>query len=128
MRAVLAALLCLASLAGRAETFKWVDEHGVVNYSNTRPAAKASKLVEDRISTIQSAPLPPMAYGKPAPDYEWLQRQRIMASAKQAMPVDCRYSMDCADPYLASYAYPFLPVIAVRARPIRRVRSFRSFR
>lgn len=118
-------LIALVPLAVHAETFKWVDENGVVNYSNTAPASRAAKVVEERISTIQSAPLPPMAAAKPGPDYEWLQRQRIMASARQAAAVDCRYSVDCAEPYLASYAYPFLPVLA---RPHRMARPLRSFR
>jgi hypothetical protein len=54
--ASLAALLALAPMV-HAETYKWVDEKGVVNYSNTPPAnAKSVKLDEDqgRVSTIES--------------------------------------------------------------------------
>ena len=62
--------LALSSLAGiaqaeqvagyRAETYKWVDDKGVTNYSNAPPpsakSAKALKTVEERISVYQHDP------------------------------------------------------------------------
>src|SRR4051812_47468536 len=116
----LGVLACAAAYA-QAETFKWVDERGVVNYSNQPSPGKSgsSTVVEDRISTYESAPLQAAAFNR-APDYEWLQRQRIMAEMAKlkAAPSDCGYRVDCRDPYLMSYAYPFIPVIA--ARPFHR--------
>ena len=54
-----AALAAAAGTLG-AETYKWVDEKGVVNYSNAPPAnaaaAKALKTVAERISVYQPDP------------------------------------------------------------------------
>src|SRR5882757_4555730 len=83
---LLAALLLLAAWSAQAETYKWVDEKGVTNYSSTPPASKPAQAVkvDDRLSTYQPAPLPqqdPAASAARA-DYaqaEWLQRQQIMA-------------------------------------------------
>jgi uncharacterized protein DUF4124 len=56
---LLAVLCSLAAAPVWAEPiYKWVDEEGVVHYSNARPAKsqKAEVLSEDRVSTIQSEP------------------------------------------------------------------------
>ena len=126
---VLAGLASVAAQA-RAETFKWVDERGVVNYSNRpSPGKTASSLVEDRISTYESPPLNPVALAR-APDYEWLQRQRIMAemAAAKPAPADCGYRVDCRDGYFSgAYGYPFVPVVATRRAP-RLLRTSHSLR
>src|SRR5690348_18024962 len=93
------ALLLLATAAplAQAQTYKWVDEKGVVNYSNTPPPSAAKKIqpVADRISTYDPDPRlqRAIAYG-PSPyelmaQQEWLQRQQLMATAQnqQAAPV-----------------------------------------
>jgi hypothetical protein len=118
----------LAWAPARAETYKWVDERGVVNYSNS-PAAGKSTRVEERLSTYQSPPLQ-AAVANRAPDYEWLQRQRIMAqmAAAKQVPADCGYRVDCSDAYWPAYGYAYAPVIAVRAahRGALRTRGLRS--
>jgi hypothetical protein len=126
----LIALATLAAGAARAETYKWVDERGVVNYSNSPAPGKTSVLglLPDRISTYQSAPLPRVAPSA-GPDYEWLQRQRIMmqmAAAKPQLPADCGYRVDCRDPYLTSFGYPLVPVFVARPQRSFRARALRS--
>lgn len=143
MRLIFPALfaLALAAPAG-AETFKWVDEHGVVNYSNNPPpAAKAAtKLarVEERISTYESDPallrVVAARAATPRPDYaeiEWLQRQRFMMERQAAQQAygggDCDYRSDCRPGYLPSGYYPFYaPVAFVRPRPLVRPTFFTS--
>ena len=55
----LVALITTAPLAG-AQVYKWTDDKGVVNYSNTPPADAKSKkglsVVEDRVSTYTADP------------------------------------------------------------------------
>ena len=125
---VTAVFAMLAWAPARAETYKWVDERGVVNYSNS-PAPGKSTRVEERLSTYQSPPLQPALISR-APDYEWLQRQRIMAqmAASKPLPADCGYRVDCRDGYLAgAYAYPYLPIV-VRSRAHRLLRTPHTFR
>jgi hypothetical protein len=68
MRRLLALILLLAP-AAHAETYKWVDERGVVNYSNTPPpaAAKAAaKAIPERVSTYEPDPsMQRVAYAPP---------------------------------------------------------------
>jgi len=133
------ALLAAAAwpLAAGAETYKWVDEHGVVNYSNTPPAAAAPsggmKLarVEDRVSTYESDPALLRAVAAraaaPRPDYaemEWLQRQRFMMERELAQQAygngQCVYPADCSPGY-----YPYFgPVAFVRRHPVVRPTVF----
>lgn len=100
MRSFLALALLLAP-AVQAETYKWVDERGVVNYSNTPPpaAAKAPQQVADRVSTYQTDPALRTAAARGVTPYEemihreWMQRQRLMSDAEllkaaYAQPVD----------------------------------------
>ena len=52
-RSALLAAALLAALPATAEMYKWVDDNGVVTYSNTPPPGKQSKKVEavpDRVS------------------------------------------------------------------------------
>ena len=52
-RAALLAAALLVALPAAAEMYKWVDDNGVVTYSNTPPPGKQSKQVEavpDRVS------------------------------------------------------------------------------
>ena len=69
----------------QAETYKWVDEKGVVNYSNTPPpsAAKSATQIAERVSTYEPM-TQRVVYTPPSPyevmlQQEWLQRQRLMA-------------------------------------------------
>jgi hypothetical protein len=108
-------LLAAVPLA-HAQTYKWVDERGVVNYSNTPPpkAAKAQP-VEDRISVYASDPAitQPGAVERrlAALDAEWLQRQQLMAYAAAAAPAAPVYD----DYRMGSYYAPYiLPAVAHR--------------
>ena len=120
MRRLLALTLLLAA-AAHAETYKWVDERGVINYSNTPPptALKAAQTVADRISTYETDPMLRRVanYSAPTPyevmlQQEWLQRQRLMATSQ--LPV---YVPPPAETYYRSgYYYPVATVV----RPVRR--------
>jgi hypothetical protein len=131
LRTALVLLAAAWTLPAGAETYKWVDEHGVVNYSNNPPAAaKAGSklvLVEDRVSTYQSDPAllrsAAARAAAPRPDYaeiEWLQRQRFMMerqAAQQAYADDCGYASDCRSAYLpAGYLPYYVPAPLVHRR------------
>ena len=125
-------LLAAAAPLAQAEIYKWVDENGVTNYSNTPPAKAKAKgpvqAVEDRISVIpsaQSAPPPVDVYRRLAAlDAEWLQRQRLMAAAASYGPPACASPLqsDCFyDGYGAGNYYgPFVPLVVVRNVPFHR--------
>lgn len=56
MRTVLFILLTAASGGAAAQTYKWVDERGVVNYGEKPPVGKVAKPVDTRPGgTIESA-------------------------------------------------------------------------
>jgi hypothetical protein len=110
------AILFLAAAPSHAETYKWVDEKGVTNYSSTPPPAKATKakVIEDRISIIPADPS--FAEASKAlrarearrAEYahaEWIQRQNA-APPPQAYSTDadCAY---CSDYYPYGYAYSY---------------------
>jgi hypothetical protein len=117
----LLALLLLLAPAAHAQTFKWVDERGVVNYSNTPPPSvgAAPQPIAERVSTYEPDPVwrRVAAYSTPTPyeamqQQEWLQRQRLMAEAQNlekalaaAPPVDdFVYSYPL---YRSAYGYPY---------------------
>lgn len=120
MRRLLALTLLLAP-AAHAETYKWVDDKGVVNYSNTPPpaAAKAAQTIADRVSTYETDPMLRRVanYSAPTPyevmlEQEWLQRQRLMAASQHPA-----YAPPPAETYYRSgYYYPVATVV----RPVRR--------
>lgn len=100
-----------------AETYKWVDENGVVNYSNAPPAKAARRqLVEERISIVPADPsLGPAIAAMRAraardqayeeADYE--RRQRYMFAAQANYPgSNCPYGADCSMGYAPAY-YPY---------------------
>ena len=124
------ALLLFAVLVplAHAQTYKWVDERGVVNYSNTPPpqAAKAQP-VEERISVYASEPT--IAHSASveqrlaALEAEWLQRQRLMAYAAAAAPAPAP-AYDSAS-YYAPYILPAVAhrrpmLVTPRVRPAAR--------
>lgn len=137
---ILAVVLLLVARPLCAETYKWVDEKGVTNYSSSPPAnaalAKKAQVVEERLSVytpdagllraIQirpplSAPIPYAPAGAYAPQQ--------YAAAMQAMYDDCaaQRRVDCTG---ASYPYggyfPYLPVFVV-AGHLRRTPEAREF-
>ena len=128
------ALLVLAAAAplAHAQTYKWVDERGVVNYSNTPPPAVKAQPVEERISVYASEPSLAQTAAVDrrlaALEAEWLQRQRLMAAAAYAPPAPVY------DDYrMGSYYLPYILPAAALRRPVfhnmfitPRVRSARA--
>ena len=126
---VLLIVLAAAAPLAHAETYKWVDEKGVTNYSNTPPPAGKAKSavqpVEERLSVIASEPsaanaiTPAVMQRLQAMEAEWLQRQRLMAASapyvSAAAGCPSPYRGDCI--YDEARFYPYVPVIAVR-RPL----------
>ena len=114
LRILLASLVAAAPLA-QAETYKWVDERGVVNYSNAPPPDSAkgaipAQTVPDRVSTYQTDPITNQSievYRRlDANQQEWLQRQYLMAMQAQAAPQSA--------PAYSDYYYPGYSVIPAR--------------
>ena len=123
---LLAVVLLLVARHLCAETYKWVDEKGVTNYSSSPPAnaklAEKTQVVEERLSVytpdpgllraIQVRP-PPMSAPTPYPPVGTYERY---AAATQAMYDDCvaQRRVDCDG---ASYPYggyfPYMPVLVV---------------
>lgn len=121
---LLALAFLLASVA-HAETYKWVDARGVVNYSNTPPpaAAKAAQPIPERVSTYETDPALRRAVAYTGPStyeqmlqQEWLQRQRLMAERENVQTI---YE-NPAEPLYYRSAYPgyYYPVASVR--PVHR--------
>jgi hypothetical protein len=116
VRLLLAAALAV-SLPLHAETYKWVDEKGVTNYSSSPPAAAAkAKVIEERVSvmpadpSLQTAVADMRAQALRRQEYveqEYLQRQRLsVEKAMLAMVIpECPYRSECGDGYIP-YAYP----------------------
>ena len=118
---LLAALLLLAALSAQAETYKWVDAKGVVNYSNAPPPAAKAMKVEDRLSTYEPDPALKNAaaagnarddYRQMSADAEWLQRQRLMALKDSY----AAYPSPNTDEFYPAYysGYPVFPVARAR--------------
>jgi hypothetical protein len=106
----LAALLLASAPAAGAELYKWVDENGVVNYSNTPPpktrTGKPPTVVEDRLSVYtpeksiteeiernkdRRTQKPPAASSSREPEPD--PRPRVTMTAPPAFPYD-----PCLDP------------------------------
>lgn len=126
---LLAILLALAP-AAHAETFKWLDERGVVNYSNTPPpsATKFAQPIANRVSTYEAnfqheTYTPPSAYELML-QQEWLQRQRLMAARQNLQtlypPTDQFYQHSIYPGY-----YPVATFVRPVPRPVRKVRTVR---
>jgi hypothetical protein len=122
---ILAVVLLLVARPLCAETYKWVDEKGVTNYSSSLPAsatlAKKAQVVEERLSVYTPDPgllraiqvRPPMSAPMP---YARAGAYEHYAVATQAMYEDCvaQRRVDCNG---ASYPYggyfPYMPVLVV---------------
>jgi len=133
MRRLLALTLLVAS-AAHAQTYKWVDDRGVVNYSNTPPpgATKAAQTIAERVSTYDIDPSlrRAVAYTAPSPyevmlQQDWLQRQRLMAERQNVQTI---YENPVDPYYRTSYPGYFYPVATVRpVRPVNRRPAPRRF-
>ncbi len=118
-------LLALAAApAAAAGTYKWVDENGVVNYSNTPPPEKfaKAKVIGDRVSVVPPDPsLGPAIAAMNAraaqraqyDEADWLQRQRILLAMRTSYPPN-PYGVGY-DPYGGSYYPTYAPLFVVGA-------------
>lgn len=117
MKALLPLVLLLAvSVPLQAETYKWVDERGVTNYSNTPPPARALQrsVVEERISVVPADPSLRAAgvalhmreaRRAQAVASDWRLRQQFAAAPAALCPYgDCFYS----EPFFRSYPAYFV--------------------
>ena len=110
-------LIALSAPLAHAETYKWVDAKGVVNYSNTPPpnAANAAT-VPDRISNYAPDPSITQAIDVnrrlDMAETEWLQRQWLMAMKQATPPAP---ATDVANTYYPAVAFfPARRPLAVR--------------
>ena len=125
-RIAFAALVASTPLAGAQQVYKWTDENGVVNYSNTPPADSKSKksvsVVEDRVSVYSADPAVVQAtrnarergYAPPPPVAVVPAPRPPAAPPPQVSAVDpC---LAAFDPVACGY-YDASPVFAARRRP-----------
>ncbi|HUK05220.1 MAG TPA: DUF4124 domain-containing protein [Burkholderiales bacterium] len=111
-----AALLCLAAaMPAAADTYKWVDARGVVNYSNAPPpeSAKSGQVVGDRISVMGMDPsvrawaerrFAQQAYYD---ELDWQRRQRGMIASYYTQPPPSGSMYGGYGPYSSSYPYSY---------------------
>jgi uncharacterized protein DUF4124 len=138
---ILALVVLLVARPLCAETYKWVDEKGVTNYSSSPPAnaklTKKTQLVEERLSVYTPDPAllraiqvrpqasAPISYA-PAPAYAPHQ----YVAAMQAMYDDClaqrRVDCDGGSYYPYEGYFPYMPVFVV-AGHVRRTPEAREF-
>ena len=112
-------ILAAAALPALADTYKWVDEKGVVNYSNKPPPAAAAKqkVVEERISVIAPDPsIGPAITAMEAraarraqyEEADFLQRQRYLLAAQASYgDSSCSYGSNCGMGYDEPVYYPY---------------------
>src|SRR5439155_24304324 len=111
---------------------KWVDEKGVVNYSNAPPANAANAAtVPERISNYTPHPSIKQAIDVDrrldAAETEWLQRQWLMAMKQAPAPAPAADYPPAYYPAVAVYAArrpafvrPLFFAPPAKARPVRR--------
>jgi hypothetical protein len=118
-------VLAAAAPAVAAGTYKWVDDNGVVNYSNTPPPEKfaKAKVVGERISVVPTDPslgavIAAMnARAAQRAQYEeadWQMRQRYLLAMARPSAAPSAYGAGY-DAYAGSY-YPvaYVPFFTVR--------------
>ncbi len=127
--AMFLALAVAIPTAAAGTSYKWVDDNGVVNYSNTPPPEKfaRAKVVGERISVVPSDPsfgaavAAMNARAAQRAQYEeadWQMRQRyLLATARPSYPPGA-YGTGY-DPYGSSY-YPLVYAPAFVAGAFRR--------
>ena len=114
----LALILILATAPVQAGTFKWVDERGVINYSNAPPpsasAAKSVQAVEERLSVYPPDP----TLGAAAARFEQMENAERLQGPRVSvipMPSANRLSRSTYSRYIA---VP-VPVAVFRSLPFR---------
>lgn len=130
MRALLFLLATTAMAPVHAQTYKWVDARGVVNYSNVPPPARPVQAtpIEDRVSVV--ARDPNLAAASAAAQeqsarqaeyahQEWLARQQGMMQEK-AVAAMYPPPADYAPSYFG-YGVPIVAGRVVKRPTVRRV-------
>lgn len=133
MRALVLVLATAALAPAYAQTYKWVDERGVVNYSNVPPPKRPvqATAIEERVSVIPRDPnlaaatAAAQAQSARQAEYahqEWLARQQGMLQA-QALEAMYAPPADYIPSYWYGYGYGAVPIVTARAvrAPVRRV-------
>ena len=131
MRALVLILATTAMAPVYAQTYKWVDARGVVNYSNVPPPARPvqATLIEDRVSVmppdpnLAAATAAAQAQSARQAEYahqEWLARQQSMMQA-QALAAMYTPAADYVPSYYGyGYAAPFVAGRVIRRPPVKR--------
>ena len=132
----MAGVLALLAAPASAEIYKWTDEKGVVNYSNTPPTGRPAVQLEDetsRVSTIESGQPNDAAALRQLRERDLRQRveqlERDAAASRQDQATEqlayqqalqaarercfAERRIDCDDPYRGVYEAPYGPVYAV---------------
>jgi hypothetical protein len=117
MRLALLLLVMVVAGSAHAETYKWVDDKGRVNYSNTPPPsagkAKQIRAVEERVSVYQTDPeyerylRQRAAQIDAAREAEWQERRRYLVAAQAAYP-PADYNQASYYPDYYGYAYGYI--------------------
>jgi hypothetical protein len=129
MRALMFVLAITAMAPVYAQTYKWVDERGVVNYSNVPPPTRPATAlpIEDRVSVVARDPnLAAAAAASQAQSarqaqyahQEWLARQQGMQA--QALAATYAPPADYVPSYAYGYGYGAVPLVARRS-VVRRI-------
>lgn len=121
----------MAAAPAFADTYKWVDAKGVVNYSSTPPPASAkAQVVGERISVLPPDPsLGPAVAAMEAraaqraqyEEADYARRQQFLLQAQASESAAGCYGSDCGIGYDAPIYYPYAGAgWAYRARAGRR--------
>ena len=119
-----ALILATAALPAAAQTYKWVDEKGQVNYSNTPPpsGADAAQPIEERISimgmdpAVRAAAERRFAAQEQAEELEYQRRQQAMYAQARSTPAPQSLASSYSSPYPTYYpVYTYGPVFFASA-------------
>jgi hypothetical protein len=124
----IAVLACSIPPAPAAEVYRWIDERGVVNYSNEPPPkdakAKDVRVVEDRLSVYTPEKKPenvPVPADKPRAPASAAPPERRAAPPPPPPPVAYDPCVGNESNCYAVVPYPVVPVVPGRQRPQRLV-------
>lgn len=126
-------MLCLSGPGAATQLYKWIDQHGVTNYSDQPPAATSVKqrgTIENRVSVYtpdaqltrameaeRARALDDLRTGRRSRDIheEWLARQYFAAVARANPDYGCANAFD---PRCASYMpFAYAPGFLASRRP-----------